>query len=124
MAGQARGSGAEKYMEYLIKLLHKEWEASGSTVAEVSVSFEDVAAVEKRLAEAIMEKQEQLEMVQLTFKQSMGFSKDNFILLRLVKKVRKAEKKAMKKKAVLEYTVELDREEYALFSKIIGIQEV
>lgn len=124
MAGQARESGAEKDMEYLIKLLHKEWEASGSTMAEVSVPFEDAEAVEKRLAEAIMEKQRQLEMDQLTFRQSMGLSKDNFILLRLVKKVKNAEKKALKKNAGSGYAVQLDREEYALFLKIIGIQEV
>lgn len=124
MAGQARGKGAEKDMEYLIKLLHKEWETSGSTVAEISVSFEDVATVEKRLAEAIIKKQGQLEIGQLTFRQSMEFSKDNFILLRIVKKVMKAEKKNMIKKAGLGYAIELDREEYTLFSKIIGIQEV
>lgn len=112
-----------KDMEYLVKLLHKEWERSGKTRAEVSVQFTDVPEIESRMAKVISEKQKQLEQNELTFKQSMELSKNNFVLLRLVKKVKKAEEKAEKKGMDNAFLVELDKEEYKLFADIVGIQE-
>lgn len=53
----------------------------------------------------------------------MELSKQNFVLLRLVKKVKKAEEKTVKKAVDTEFLVELDKEEYKLFEKIVGTQE-
>ncbi|MBO5033766.1 MAG: hypothetical protein J6D08_18165 [Lachnospiraceae bacterium] len=110
-------------MEYLVKLLHKEWARSGKSKAVITISLSDVAEVKKRMAKAIAEKQKQLENDSLTFQQSMELSKNNFVLLRLVKKVKKAEDKTNQKGLDLKFTVELDKEEYKLFTEMIGTQE-
>lgn len=123
MEKQITGKEIAADMEHLVKLLHKEWEHSGKTKAQVTVSFSDVGEVKKCMAGVIAEKQKQLENDELTFKQSMELSKQNFVLLRLVKKVKKAEEKTVEKAVDMEFLVELDKEEYKLFVEIIGIQE-
>ena len=123
MEKQITAKEVRKDMEYLVKLLHKEWERSGKTKAAVTVRLVDVPEIEKRMAGVIADKQKHLENDELTFKQSMELSKNNFVLLRLVKKVKKAEEKTMKKGLDTEFSVELDKEEYKLFVDIVGIQE-
>ena len=124
MEKQITAKEVRKDMEYLVKLLHKEWERSGKTKAAVTVRLVDVPEIEKRMAGVIADKQKLLENEELTFKQSMELSKNNFVLLRLVKKVKKAEEKTMKKGLDTEFSVELDKEEYKLFVEIVGVQEV
>ena len=123
MEKQITAKEVRKDMEYLVKLLHKEWERSGKTKAAVTVRLVDVPEIEKRMAGVIADKQKHLENEELTFKQNMELSKNNFVLLRLVKKVKKAEEKTMKKGLDTEFSVELDKEEYKLFVNIVGIQE-
>lgn len=123
MEKQITAKEVRKDMEYLVKLLHKEWERSGKTKAVVTVQLEDVPEIEKRMAGVIADKQRLLENEELTFKESMELSKNNFVLLRLVKKVKKAEEKTMKKGLDTAFSVELDKEEYKLFVDIVGIQE-
>lgn len=123
MEKQITGKELAEDMEYLVKLLHKEWEHSGRAKAVVTIRLSDAAEVKKRMAEAIAKKQKQLENDSLTFKQSMELSKNNFVLLRLVKKVKKAEDKTNQKGLDLQFTVELDKEEYKLFTEMIGTQE-
>lgn len=123
MEKQITGKEITKDMEHLVKLLHKEWERSGKTKAEITINLSDAAEVKKRMAEAIAEKQKQLENDELTFQESMELSKNNFVLLRLVKKVKKAEDKTLKKGLDMDFTVELDKEEYKLFADIVGTQE-
>lgn len=123
MEKQITAKEVRKDMEYLVKLLHKEWERSGKTKAAVTVRLVDVPEIEKRMAGVIADKQKHLENEEFTFKQSMELSKNNFVLLRLVKKVKKAEEKTVKKGLDTEFSVELDKEEYKLFVDIVGIQE-
>lgn len=123
MEKQITAKEVRKDMEYLVKLLHKEWERSGKTKAAVTVCLTDVPEIEKRMARVIADKQKMLENEELTFKQSMELSKNNFVLLRLVKKVKKAEEKTVKRGIDTEFPVELDKEEYKLFVDIVGIQE-
>ena len=91
MEKQITGKEIAEDMEHLVKLLHKEWERSGRTKALVTIRLSDAAEVKKRMAKVIAGKQKQLENDELTFRQSMELSKQNFVLLRLVKKVKKAE---------------------------------
>lgn len=123
MEKQITAKEVRKDMEYLVKLLHKEWERSGKTKAVVMVQLEDVSEIKKRMAGVIADKQKLLENEELTFKESMELSKNNFVLLRLVKKVKKAEEKTVKKGLDTAFSVELDKEEYKLFVDIVGIQE-
>ena len=120
---QMAGREMVKNMKYLIKMLHREWERSSRTKAEVAVTFSDTAEVKKRFAEVIRRKQRQLDTEGLSFRESMELSRENFILLRVVKKVVKAEEKSNRTGMKLKYTVELDKEEYRQFCEIIGIQE-
>jgi len=112
-----------KNMEYLIKLLHKEWERSGRTTAEAAIKTSVLPTVSKRTAAAIMEKQAWLETAEMTFKQGMELSGENFVLLRLARKIEKADKRAAKNGADTKVCIELDREEHKLFAKIMKIQE-
>ena len=123
MEKQIIAKEVRKDMEYLVKLLHREWERSGKTKAAVTVQLMDVPEIEQRMAKVIQDKQKQLENEELSFKQSMELSKNNFVLLRLIKKIKKAEEKTVKKGLDMEFSVELDKEEYKLFVDIVGIQE-
>ena len=123
MEKQITAKEVRKDMEYLLKLLHREWERSGKTKAAVTVRLGDVPEIKSRMVMVIKDKQKQLNNEELSFKQSMELSKNNFVLLRLVKKVKKAEEKTVKKGLNMEFSLELDKEEYKLFVDIVGIQE-
>lgn len=120
MAGQVIEKGTAGNMEHLLKLLHNEWERSGRTKVQLSLRPEDVEEIGTRIAGEIQERQSQLEMEGMTFEQGMELSKENFILLRLAKKIKKAGDKAGRSVSVL---VELDKEEYRLFFVLIKIRE-
>ena len=109
-----------KDMEYLMMLLHKEWERSGKTKAKVMLKNTDVSELENYVAVDIWEKQQKLENVNLTFEQSMELSKNSFVLLRLVQKVKKAGVKSKGKGFKKEFFVALDEEEYHRFMEIMG----
>ncbi len=117
------GKETVRNMEHLVKLLHKEWERSGRTKAEVSIDTADVMTVESRLAEEIQARQGQLEAQEMPFKECMELSKENFVLLRLAKKIKKAADRSERRENAVSFTVEMDKEEYKLFSTLIKVQE-
>ena len=117
------GKETVKNMEHLIKLLHKEWERSGRTKAEVSIDITDKNKVGAKLTAEIQERQKQLETAGMDFKECMALSKENFILLRLARKIKKAEDRAGRRENAVSFTVEMDKEEYKLFSTLIKVQE-
>ena len=112
-----------KNMEYLIRLLHREWERSGRTKAEVSISTADWEEVRNRLVRKIQKRQRSMEGERLSFKQSMELSRENFILLRLAKKIKRAGGKAKRQEMDASFSVELDKEEYRLFSMLTEPEE-
>ena len=73
------GKETVKNMEHLVKLLHKEWERSGRTKAEVSIDITDKKEVGVKLAAEIQERQKQLETAGTDFKECMELSKENFV---------------------------------------------
>ena len=117
------GKETVKNMEHLVKLLHKEWERSGRTKAEVSIDITDKNKVGAKLTAEIQERQKQLETAGMDFKECMALSKENFILLRLARKIKKAEDRAGRRENAVSFTVEMDKEEYRLFSTLIKVQE-
>ena len=117
------GKETVKNMEHLVKLLHKEWERSGRTKAEVSIDIADKRAAETRLAEEILARQGQLETEGMAFKECMELSKENFVLLRLARKIKKAADRAERREDAVSFTVEMDKEEYKLFSMLLRVQE-
>ena len=120
---KATGKETVKNMEHLVKLLHKEWERSGRTKAEVSIIITDKKEVGVKLMEEIQERQKQLENVEMDFKECMELSKENFVLLRLARKIKKVGERAERRKNAVSFTVEMDKEEYKLFSTLIKVQE-
>lgn len=117
------GKETVKNMEYLVKLLHKEWERSGRTKAEVSIDITDKKEVGAKLGGEIQARQGQLETEGMAFKECMELSRENFVLLRLAKKIKKAADRAERREDAVSFTVEMDKEEYKLFSALIRVQE-
>ena len=117
------GKETVKNMEYLVKLLHKEWERPGRTKAEVSIDIAEKRAVETRLVGEIQARQGQPGTEGMSFKECMALSKENFVLLRLARKIKKAADKAERREDAVSFTVEMDKEEYKLFSTLIKVQE-
>ncbi len=117
------GKETVKNMEHLVKLLHKEWERSGRTKAEVSIDITDKKEVGVKLAAEIQERQKQLEAEGMAFKECMELSKENFVLLRLARKIKKSADRAGRREDAVSFTVEMDKEEYKLFSTLIRVQE-
>lgn len=114
------GNDLMKDMEFLINELHKEWDRSGATKATVIIGIEEATEVNQTLAAKIMEKQELLEKDELSFKQNIGLSRENYVLLRLIKKIKAKENKTNEKGLDMEFSVPLDKEEYKLFKSMFS----
>ncbi len=104
----------DQAMEFLMSELHKEWDRTGATKASVLISLEEVDGVNKRFVEVISKRQKQSEKA-IDFKECVRLSRENYILLRLAKKVRKEEIRANKVSNGFEFEVDLDKEELKLF---------
>ncbi|MDD3137406.1 MAG: hypothetical protein PHX08_00325 [Lachnospiraceae bacterium] len=109
----------EKDMEFLLKELHKEWDRSGVTKASVTISIDEADEVNKALLLAIAKRQEQTEKA-LDFKECIRLSRENYILLRLARKVKKQEDRCNKLAMDMEFEVEMDKEEFKLFKTMFG----
>ena len=107
----------DKTMEFLMSELHKEWDRTGATKASVLISLEEVDEVNKTLVATIMKRQEQADKA-IDFKECVRLSKENYILLRLAKKIKKEEDRTNKLALGLEFEVALDKEELKLFKGI------
>lgn len=109
----------KKDMEYLLVELQKEWESSGKTSATVVFQIEEVHEVNRKLQQEIADRQELLKNdEELTFEQSIQLTKQNYILLRLIKKILRKEQRTNKKGIDCEFSVVLDKEEYRIFKDL------
>ena len=107
----------DKTMEILMSELHQEWDRTGATKASVLISLEEVEEVNKTLVATIMKRQEQADKA-IDFKECVRLSKENYILLRLARKIKKEEDRTNKLALGLEFEVALDKEELKLFKGI------
>lgn len=109
----------DKTMGFLMSELHKEWDRTGATKASVLISLEEVDEVNKTLVATIMKRQEQADKA-IDFKECVRLSKENYILLRLARKIKKEEDRTNKLALglELEFEVALDKEELKLFKGI------
>lgn len=108
---------AVENMETLIEELHKAWESSGVSEAAVIIAAERVQSLNQCLKQNVMEKQSALE-TPLTFGESLALTKESFVLLRLMKKVKNAEGSQGAAGMCPEYIISLDHEEYELYQKL------
>lgn len=113
-----------KEMEYILGLLHKEWEYSKRTEKTVFLKLADKEKRRTQFAAMIQKKQKQRDLEELNFRKSIELSKENFILFRLIKKITMMEdKETEKENPRKEICIELDKEEYLLFCDIKIEQE-
>ena len=89
----------------------------------MSIDVTDKKEVGAKLAGVIQAKQGQLETEEMAFKECMELSRENFVLLRLARKIKKAADRAERREDAVSFTVEMDKEEYKLFSTLIRVQE-
>lgn len=109
----------KKEMEYLLVELQKEWESSGKTSATVVFQIEEVHEVNRKLQQEIANRQELLKNdEEMTFEQSIQLTKQNYILLRLIKKILRKEQRTNKKGIDCEFSVVLDKEEHRIFKDL------
>lgn len=108
----------QKEMEYLLVEFQKEWESSGKTSATVVFQIEEVQEVNRKLQHEIADRQELLKHEEMTFEQSIQLTKQNYILLRLIKKILRKEQKTNKKGIDCEFSVVLDKEEHRIFKDL------
>lgn len=110
-------------MEYLLVELQKEWESSGKTSATVVFQIEEVQEVNRKLQQEIADRQELLKHEEMTFEQSIQLTKQNYILLRLIKKILRKEQRTNKRGIDCEFSVVLDKEEHRIFKELFQPME-
>ena len=118
---EKRGAGKEmmEHMEYLVSLLHREWERSGRTEVEAVINFRDVPRIGRMITKEAAKRQKQAEGKEMELEQSMELSKENFIFLRLMKKIKEAGDMEKTGASGISFPVEMDREEYLFFSMLL-----
>lgn len=108
-----------KDMEFLIKELHKEWGKSKAEKKSVALSLSDAEALRKKIVAAVAEQQEILNGDNdIEFKQSIKMSKDNFVMIRIAKKLSKKMKKGGST-----FIIDLDNEEYRKYTHLLEPEE-
>lgn len=107
-----------KNMEYLIRELQKEWDESKETKHTIMLSVDQAKVVRTKLQEHITYIGEMLEHDDvLSFKESMQFCKQNYVTLRLGRKLI-AEHEKLKSSGEDVMRLPLDREEYKAYREI------
>ena len=107
-----------KNMEYLIRELQKEWDESRETKHTIMLSVDQAKVVRTKLQEHITYIGEMLEHDDvLSFKESMQFCKQNYVTLRLGRKII-AEHEKLKSSGEDVMRLPLDREEYKAYREI------
>ena len=108
-----------KSIDILMSLLHEEWTRSGKTYAIVTVSRKKVPMMKQLLVCAINQNGKCLEDEEMGLQESLALSRENFILLRIAKKLSRAEEK--QRRMITEAVLELDKEENRLYQKYLEI---
>ena len=115
---KAANSEMMKNMEFLVKELHKEWDRSGVDKATVMIGIEEAPEVNETIMERIAKQQESIEGAEFTFKELMNLTRDNFVLLRVVRKIKSKDDKVKQKGLDYEFPVPLDKDELNLFKEM------
>lgn len=108
-----------KSMEFLISELHKEWNKSKGDRKQIKVSLNESHKLRNKISEHIVKQQKIInEDSNIDFEESMKMSKENFVMLRLIKKINRNMKKGEE-----EFSVNLDTEEYNVYLKLLESKE-
>lgn len=99
-----------KNMEFLLKELHKEWDRTGEIKANVAISLEEIENTHKKLIERISIVQDAAENESMSFNECIQLSKECYVLLRMIKKIKMEEEKANMKGIDIVISVQMDKE--------------
>ena len=106
-------------VEFLISELHKEWNKSKGDSNQIKVSLNKAHKLRSKISEHIVKQQKTInEDTNIDFEESMKMSKENFVMLRLIKKINRNMKKGEE-----EFSVNLDTEEYNAYLKLLESKE-
>lgn len=109
-------------LEYALRMLKKEWEKSGETKKVLEIDTAQIRSMLAKINEDIKMCNEAVAGEQeIPFKESLGASKRNYVLLRLGKKLVAATEKA-EKKGIVFSKIELDKEEAKMLVQIMKEQ--
>lgn len=105
-----------EYLEMAMRQLEREWQRAGKVTKLQTVGLNDIRSINAAIAKAVIENREQ-KSKSISFGESLAIIKENYILLRLAKKIREQRRLADRKNERWFY-IGLDSEEYAVFQKI------
>ena len=105
-------------MEFIMKELHKEWDRTGEMKANVAISLEEIENIRKKLIERISIVQDAAENESMSFNECIQLSKECYVLLRMIKKIKLEEEKANKKGIDMVISIPMDKEELKYYKEI------
>lgn len=116
--GKVTEESMVKNMAFLIQELQKEWAVSKEVKKTIVVTVDEAPKMQAVFAELIATNTGVLDSdTAMTFKESMKMSKENYILLRLIKKAEKSMETA-RTTGASEFALVLDKEEAKLFREV------
>lgn len=107
-------------MEFLMKELHKEWDRSGADIASVFISLNNVEDINKAILLRISKQEKKAENGDITFKKCVKLSKECYVLLRLVRKIKTQEHKSYHNGTCYIIEIVLDKEELKLYEELLS----
>ncbi len=105
-----------EYLEMAMQQLEQEWQRAGEVMKLQVVGLNDIRSINTAIAKSVVANREQKNK-SISFEESLSIVKENYILLRLAKKIREQRVMADRRNERWFY-VGLDKEEYAVFLKI------
>lgn len=107
-------------LDKLCRLVTKEWERPGEVKSSVSIPYEKVEEISRKLNVIVYETQQSADSDGLAFKQSIAKSKQCYVLLRIMRKIVKGKGKCDRQAVDAEFVIELDGEESKLFKEMFA----
>lgn len=104
-------------MQMMLEQLKVEWERPGAFYRRMTVNVKDMEIMESVITDNIQANMDYLNKDKLRFENTLRYMKINYILLRIVKKIRK-QKQAVSKNAMW-FCIDLDKEEAKMYSKLM-----
>lgn len=121
MKNKQNENSMQKEMEHVLKLLEREWERTGETKEVQVIGLREISLINFEIERKIKENKEQLSL-DISFRDSLKLSRENYVLLRLARKIKAKKDKADQDNQRWFY-VGLDVEEYELYMKITEDEE-
>lgn len=121
MKNKQNENSMQKEMEYVLGILEREWERTGEIKEVQVIGLKEISLVNFEIERRIKENKEQLSL-DISFRDSLKLSRENYVLLRLAKKIKAKKDKADQDNQRWFY-VGLDMEEYELYMEITNRED-